>query len=134
MAGILAELFDNNDTTKGNVVLVEVVAEDLLENAPCLHASIEGFMPASRNIHTMLVFKADSLIFRKDFGITTVSFVGDDAFAWTQHVLQPGAKDAEIYPFPTLKGTSVGHNISCLDTDANLVSQTRAVELVRVPL
>ena len=134
MAGVLAKLFDNNDTTKGNVVLVQVVAKDLLENAPALHASIEGFMPASRNVHAMLVFKANGLIFRKDLGVAAISFVGDDAFAWTQHVLQPGAKDAEIYPFPTLKGTIERDNVAGLDTDANLVPQTRPIGLVRVPL
>jgi len=134
VASVLAKLFDNKDRPKGNVVLVKAVPEDLLENAPGPHASIEGFVPTSRNVHAMLVFEAGGLVFSNDLGVTAVSLVSNDAFAWTQHVLQPGPKDAEIYPFPTLKGTSVRHNVSCLDTDANLVSQTRPIELVRVPL
>ena len=134
MAGILAKLFDNDDASKGNVVLVDVVTKDLLENAPGLHASIEGFVPASRNVHAMLVFEADGLVFRKDLGVSAVTFVGDDMFTRTQHVLQPGTKDVEIWPSPTLEGTIVRHNVTGLDADADLVPQTRPVELVRVPL
>lgn len=133
VAGIHAELFNNNNTPEGNVVLVNIVTKDLLENTPCPDAPIKGFVSAARNVHAMLVFKANSLIFSVHFGVSTVTFVSYDVLTGTQHPLQSGSKDVEIWPSSTLKRTSVRDNISCLDADADLVSQTRPIELVGEP-
>jgi len=128
-----AHLLHNKHRSESNVVFVDVVAVDLLQDPPSLQTSIKSFVAGPRNIHGELVLEVFVLTRGNDFWIALVTQVSNHVLTRTQSALQTGSENVEIGPSTTLKRTSVRHDFACTDTDANLIAQTRSIELVGVP-
>jgi len=128
-----AHLFHNKHSAERNVVFVDVMTEDLLQDAPSFQPSIKGFVAGPGNIHGELVLEVFVLTRGNDFWITLITQVSNNVLTRTQSALQKGSENIEIGPSTTLKRSSVRHDFACTDTDANLVAQTRSIVLVGVP-
>ena len=128
-----AHLFNDEDTSKGDVMLADIMTENLLEDAPGFQAGIKCLMSCSSSIHDVLMLKSNVIMGGDDFWIATVSGVGHNMLTGAQPLLHFGTKDVEVRPTAALKWASKRHNPTSLDADTNLIAQARPIEFVWVP-
>jgi hypothetical protein len=65
---------------------------------------------------------------------TSVAIIGLDFLARSKRLLQSMSKDLEVGPCATGEWAMDPNNISCLNTDSNLIAQSSCPELVGVRL
>jgi len=128
-----AHLFNHKHTSKCNVMLVDVVAKDLFEDAPGPHFAIERFVSSSGFIHKELMLKTLGPLRRNTFWFTAISEVSNNFLPSLKHPFHSGTKDVEVRPTSTFKWTTERHNPTSPDADSNLISQARSIELVWIP-
>ena len=107
---------------------------DLFQCSPLLEPLVHMLMPATgillgsqismRNSHTRSA---------NQMRVASVSFVRFHLLSRQQHVDELPLEDSDIRPPATWKGTANPNNISSLNADTYLISDSRSLEFVRKP-
>jgi hypothetical protein len=116
-------------------VLVEVVSVRRTEASPVLETTVHGFMARSNPLLCFLVHPRN-IVIRSPNGacFTSIASVGLDFLARGKYLLQPLSKDLEVRPSSTGEWSIDPDNISCLNANSNLITQSSSPELVGEPL
>jgi hypothetical protein len=106
-----------------------------LEIVELLEPTVHRLMPCTSPLLCFLVNKRNVVISSSNSSsFTSVAIVGLDFLARSKRLLQPASKDFEVGPLATGERARDPNNISCLNTNRNLVAQSSSPELVGVPL
>jgi hypothetical protein len=106
-----------------------------LETVELLEPSVHGFMSSSSALLCFLVNKRYVVIGSSNCSsFTLVAIVGLDFLTRSEYLFQSVSKDLEVGPLATGERAMEPDNISCLNTNSDLVAQSSSAKLVGVPL
>jgi hypothetical protein len=116
-------------------VLVSIVSVYGLETVELLEPTVNCLVSSSSALLCFLVNKRNVFIGSSNCSsFTLVAIVGLDFLARSEHLFQSVSKDLEVGPLATGERAMEPDNISCLNTNSDLVAQSGSPELVGVPL
>jgi hypothetical protein len=132
---IEGELGTDCHSREHHPVLVSIVTVYGLETVELLEPTVHCLVPGSSALLGFLVDLRDIVIGSSNrSSFTSVAVVGLDFLARSKRLLQSISKNLEVGPCSTGERAIDPHNISCLNTNSNLIAQSSSPELVGVPL
>ena len=129
------QLFNICNSTESDTMLHQPVAPTLLHALPLLEAPVDTLMPSSRqsHLHCMLQCVSITRYIKVDW-VATVAPVCNSRLIALKHVHQIFQSNLQVAPLTTGERSIHPHNPSSLDTDTNLIPDTRAMKLLGIPL
>ena len=113
-------------------MLKQTVSERLLVAAKIVEEAVDGLMAMTCINLGSLVRPRNKIVWTATFWVL-VGAIGFHHLRRTKHVKTVVLEDLQIRPGTTSKWTIHPNNMACLNADSNLISNARAIELVRKP-
>jgi len=128
------DLFNDKHTLKSNAVFVQSMSESVAQDLPALDATIDRLMTGTGIVHHFVpMISTDCIPSTNNSRISAAAFVGHDFFARGQDGLGVESKDVDVGPATTLERSCEICNVTGVNAHCNLVAQTGAFKLVRMP-
>jgi len=122
------------NSTEDLAMLGSVMAEAVSQTMELLEETIDGLMAGSSNCFHVLIRIVKSIRSERPTIAITVGTIGKKEFIRSQCFIQTISADGKIGPVSWSTGTIDPDNPTSLNADANLMPETRMLELLGVPL
>ena len=134
LTNFCAKLGTHCHSCKHNFMLAPVMTECLLQATELFKAPVDSFVPRSSPLLSFFIRQWNIIIRCAYFcWFTSVSPIRFDHLTRWQFIFQLRPEYLEIRPLSARKGAIKPYNTTCLNTNANFVTKSSTLELMRVP-